>query len=215
MRRRDVVIIGGGSTGLSTAYYLTKLGVDNISILEKSYVGSGSTGRCGTGIRAQFSDKPTIETMKRSEARWKELADEIGFEFHQTGYLYLHHNEEEVNQYEEIQKLQNSLGVPTEIIEPAEAKELCPYLDTSDVIAASYNPEDGKAHPFEVVAGLKKYFEERNIDLQENTKVTGIELHGEGLARSIIEGSTDLPFDYYDPDRIDRGEFREAAVQMG
>ncbi|MBS3787046.1 FAD-binding oxidoreductase [Candidatus Bipolaricaulota bacterium] len=176
MIKRDVVIIGAGSTGLAIAYYLSKQGVKDVTVLEKGYVGSGSTGRCGTGIRAQFADEPTIKMMKRSEENWNKLGEEIGFDFRQTGYLYLLYTEEEIEQYRKMKKLQNSLGVPTEILSPAEAEELCNLIDTSEVKAASYNPEDGKAHPFEVTTGFKKYFQEGEVELKEQTEVNGIKL---------------------------------------
>ncbi|MFP3953333.1 MAG: NAD(P)/FAD-dependent oxidoreductase [Candidatus Acetothermia bacterium] len=185
MKSRDVVIIGGGSTGLLIAYYLSKTGISNGSVLEMDYVGSGSTGRCGTGIRAQFADEPTIKMMKNAERRWKELAEEIGFNFLQTGYLYLHHTEEELERYRKMKELQNSLGVPTKILTPGEAKELCRPLDVSGLTGASYNPEDGKAHPFEVVTGLKRYFEGTNLELRENVKVIGVNLRKEGRLKEI------------------------------
>lgn len=176
MIKRDVVIIGAGSTGLMTAYYLDKLGVEDVTILEKGYAGSGSTGRCGTGIRAQFADEATITMMKQSENSWNDLADELGFQFRQTGYLYLLYSQEEVKQYQKMQKLQNSLGVPTEILSPSGVKELCNLIDTTEVIAGCYNPEDGKAHPFEVVTRLKKYFQQKGVDLKQHVEVTGIKL---------------------------------------
>lgn len=191
MINRDAVIIGGGSTGLSIGYFLSKLGVKNITILEKSYVGSGSTGRCGTGIRAQFGDEPTIRMMKRAEKRWNEMTKELGFSFRQTGYLYLLYSEEELRQYKKMKKLQNSLGVPTQILSPDEAKELCELIDVSNVRGASFNPEDGKAHPFEVVAGFKRYFQEDELELNERTEVTGIQLKNEGKVKIVntTEGS--------------------------
>ena len=58
------VIIGGGIIGLSIAYNLAKLGEEDIVVLEKSYLGNGSTFRCGTGIRQQFGDEANIRMMK-------------------------------------------------------------------------------------------------------------------------------------------------------
>ncbi len=58
MKGKKITIIGAGSTGLSTAYYLSKMGEENVRILDKGYVGRGSSMRCGSGIRAQFSDEP-------------------------------------------------------------------------------------------------------------------------------------------------------------
>lgn len=182
---RDVVILGGGSTGLSVGYFLSKLGVKNTTILEQGYPGSGSTGRCGTGIRAQFADEPTIQMMKRAEELWKELGDELGFNFRQTGYLYLLYSDDELSQYKRMKEVQNSLGVPTEILSPAEAKEHCELIDTSRVKGASFNPEDGKAHPFDVVTGFKKYFQEDEVELKEWTEVTGIELRQDGELKIV------------------------------
>ncbi|MBS3739901.1 FAD-binding oxidoreductase [Candidatus Bipolaricaulota bacterium] len=185
MINRDVVIIGGGSTGLSIGYFLSRLGVKDITILEKSYVGSGSTGRCGTGIRAQFGDEPTIRLMKRSEQLWNELGNELSFNFRQTGYLYLHYSEEELRQYKEMKELQNSLGVPTKLLSPEEAKDRCELIDISNVKGASFNPEDGKAHPFDVVTGFKEYFQKDELELQERTPVTGIQLKNDGKLKII------------------------------
>ena len=71
MKNFDVLIIGGGITGFSTAYFLVKNGVKNIAILEKAYVGSGSTGRCGTGIRQQFTTREHIVLMRESVKIWQ------------------------------------------------------------------------------------------------------------------------------------------------
>ncbi len=185
MQDREITIIGAGSTGLSIAYFLSKMGEENVRILEKGYVGSGSTGRCGTGIRAQFSDKPTIRMMKKSQEIWNRWSNKMDFEYNQTGYLYLLHNKEEVEHYENMQKIQNSLGVPSRMINPEEIRDLCEYVDISDVVAGSYNPEDGKAHPFKVVLELKKYLESTDIDIKEWTKVQNINLDNEGQLKTI------------------------------
>jgi len=185
MIERDVVIIGAGSTGLAIGYYLENLGVKDVTILEKQYAGSGSTGRCGTGIRAQFSDEPTIKTMVGAEELWGELSRDLGFDFRRTGYLYLHHSEDELARYRELKRRQNSLGVTTEILQPGEVKEICEHLDISDLEGASYNPEDGKAHPFEVVAAFKQHFDKSPVELKEYTEVTGVELNRSGQEKIV------------------------------
>jgi sarcosine oxidase subunit beta len=186
MTDKDVIIIGGGSTGLAIAYYLAQKGVTDVLILEKDYVGSGSTGRCGSGIRAQFNDRPTVEMMKRSETGWNQLSEELGFEFNQTGYLYLHYTKEDLNKYREIREFQNSLGVPTEILSPEEAKGICGLIDISDLEGASFNPEDGKAHPFDVVTAFRKFFNESTVELKEGTEVVDVSLR-EGGRLKLVE----------------------------
>ena len=56
--RAGAVIIGGGINGLGTAYHLGKKGYDDVIVLEKSYLGSGASGRSGGGIRQQWTSEP-------------------------------------------------------------------------------------------------------------------------------------------------------------
>ena len=176
MENKKITIIGAGSTGLSIAYFLSRMQEEDVRILEKKFVGSGSTGRCGTGIRAQFSDKPTIKFMKKSKELWKEWEEKMDFDFFQTGYLYLLHSQDEINRYKKMHKLQNSIGVPSRIIDTNEIKEKCKYIDVSNVKAGSFNPKDGKAHPFKVALELKKEIEKTNIDLKEFTELKDIKI---------------------------------------
>ena len=86
--KSDIVIIGGGITGIAIAHELAKRG-EEVTVLEKRFIGSGSTFRCGTGIRQQFNDEANVQVMKRSVELWKKYSEEYGFPFKQTGYLFL------------------------------------------------------------------------------------------------------------------------------
>jgi len=89
--KAEIVIIGGGVIGCSIAYELAKKGLTDIQIVEKSFLSSGSTGRCGGGIRQQWATAPNIEMAMKSVARFEELEDELeyDFEYRQGGYLVL------------------------------------------------------------------------------------------------------------------------------
>ena len=173
----DVAVIGGGIIGLYTAYELAKRGVENIAVYEKNYLGSGSTFRCGTGIRQQFGDEANIRMMKRAVEKWTTLGEEMGFpafKMAQTGYLFLLYDEKEVEQYKKNVALQNSHGVPSKIISPEEAREIVPGLDISEVIAASWTPTDGKANPFLAVYGLSRALKRMGVEINEYTEVQDI-----------------------------------------
>ncbi|MFA4641031.1 NAD(P)/FAD-dependent oxidoreductase [Pyrococcus kukulkanii] len=169
-------IIGGGIIGVATAYELAKLGED-VVVFEKKYLGSGSTFRCASGIRAQFTDEANIKLMKYSIERWKELSDELEHNvmFQQTGYLFLATSEKEVETFKNNIKLQNKFGVPTKLITPEEAKEIVPPLNTDAFLAGAWNPEDGKASPFHTLYAYKKAGERLGVKFYEYTKVISIE----------------------------------------
>ena len=175
--KAEVVVIGGGSTGTSIAYHLAKLGVEDVVLLEKNYLGSGSTFRCASGIRAQFTDEANIKLQRYNiDKRWKHLSEELEYDVHfkQTGYLFLATTEEEVEAFKRNIKLQNKFGVPTRLITPEEAKEIVPPLNADAFLAGAWNPEDGKACPFRVVHAFAKKAKEMGVEIYEYTPVTGI-----------------------------------------
>jgi len=186
----DVAIIGGGIIGLYTAYELAKRGVENIAVYEKWYVGSGSTFRCGSGIRQQFGDETNIRMMKRSVEKWLAFPEEMEFpkfKFNQTGYLFLLYDENEVKTFSRNVQLQNKFGIPSRIITPEEAKEIVPGLDISEVIAASFNHTDGKANPFLAIYGLARKLRKMGVEINEYTEVKDIvvrDSHIEGVKTS-------------------------------
>ncbi|ACS89701.1 MAG TPA: FAD-binding oxidoreductase [Thermococcaceae archaeon] len=171
--KSDIVIIGGGIVGISLAHELAKRGED-VTVLEKRFIGSGSTFRCGTGIRQQFNDEANVQVMKRSVELWKKYSEEYGFPFEQTGYLFLLYSEEEVKQFRENISIQNRFGVPTRLITPEEAKEIVPLLDTSEIIAASWNPTDGKADPFHATTAFALHAQEMSAKILEYTEAKDI-----------------------------------------
>ena len=187
MKNRDVVIVGGGITGLSTAYYLVKNGIKNVSIIEKSYLGSGSTGRCGSGIRQQFSTKEHIILMKESMRLWREWDDNLPLPIHfrQGGYLWLLSSREELEQYGEYVKLQNLFGVESKIISREDAKEIVPELNTDGIVGASWCPTDGSAYPFDVVDALQLYLKEKSVEINTFEEVKDIKVKN-GLIQQVI-----------------------------
>jgi len=175
------VVIGGGIVGLAVAYNLAKLGESDVVVLEKGYLGSGSTFRCGTGIRQQFGDEANIRMMKRSVELWSALGEELGrdVDFTQSGYLFLLYDEGEVEIFKRNIAIQNRFGVPTRLVTPEEAREIVPLLDISEVVAASWNPTDGKANPFKAVFAYADAARRLGVEIYEHTEAREITVeHG-------------------------------------
>src|ERR1700760_298596 len=150
----SVVIVGGGVIGTSVAFHLAEAGVD-VVLLEREQLGSGSTCRAAGGVRAQFSDALNIEIAQRSLRAFREFARRPGWEidFKQVGYLFVLSREVDVAEFERSVRLQNDYGVPSRILSPAQARELCPLLAGDDILAAAFSPEDGHLTPEAVVQG--------------------------------------------------------------
>ena len=75
-KRYDIAVIGAGIMGMATAYYLSKNGV-KLAVIDKEYIGSGSTGRCIAGIRQQFSTPASIAVMKENVSLFSQMEKDV------------------------------------------------------------------------------------------------------------------------------------------
>jgi len=173
------VIIGGGALGAAAAFHLRRLGVDDVVLVERDVLASGSTSKSAGGIRAQFADELNIRIALRSLEEFEAMADEIALRH--DGYLFLLDNEDDVQSFHDAVALQQSLGVPTRVLKPAEAAEIVPQLVVDDLLAATYCPRDGHATPESVV---QWYARESGARVLQSCAVTGIDVQ-DGVVRSV------------------------------
>ena len=174
----DIVIIGGGISGVTIGYSLLKHGAKNVVILERDYLASGATGRCGAGIRQQWGSEINCIMTQYScnffENAQEELAYPGGIEFHQGGYLLLITTEKELEQTKINIALQNSLGIESRLLSIAEAKELVPQLNTDMLLGAAYHHRDGHLNPFKTTQAYDNAFTRLGGRIYTNVTVTGI-----------------------------------------
>ena len=118
-----VVVVGGGVMGVSTAFHLAEAGVRDVLLLDRGALGAGSTSKAAGGVRAQFGDELNIRLGKRSLDLFADFLQRPGQEIdlHRTGYLFALTRPEDVAAMEKSVALQNSLGVPSRLIDAAEA----------------------------------------------------------------------------------------------
>ena len=150
----DVVIVGGGVMGASTAFHLAEAGVD-VVLVERGELSGGSTSRAAGGVRANFSDELNIMLGKRSLDLFADFAHRPGQEIdlHRSGYLFVLTRPEDVELFTASVALQNSLGVESRMVDADEACRLSPLLDPEGVLAAAWSPNDGHCTPESVVLG--------------------------------------------------------------
>lgn len=178
--KASVVIIGGGINGVSVAYHLAKFGAKDIIVLEKDFLAAGSTGRCGAGIREQWGTEMNCRlahhSVKKFERANAELEYDDDIEFKQKGYLILAHTEKEHEQFKKNIVLQHSLGIPSRLVTPSEAKEIVPHLNTEGLLAATFCPEDGHINPFKAVDAYAKAARRLGVEIETGVEVTGIKV---------------------------------------
>lgn len=174
----DVVVIGGGVIGCSTAYNLAKLGAGKVVILEKSYLASGATGRCGAGMRMQWGSKTNCLLSKESVTMLSNLSErldvDVDIEFTQNGYLLLAYNEKMEEQFKKNLMVQKSLGIPSQWVTPQESLEIVPILNTKGLVGATYCAEDGHCNPFKVTEAYAQAARNLNVEIYTETEVQGI-----------------------------------------
>ena len=122
--RYDVVIIGAGVHGLSTAYYLAKQGITNVAVIDKGYVGGGASGRNTAIIRANYLTKQGIPFFRESLRLYQDLAKELDFNllFDQSGRLDIGHTDSAVYGLRMRTGVNRLLGVDSQMIGPSEIK---------------------------------------------------------------------------------------------
>lgn len=176
----DVVIIGGGISGCSIAYNLAKKGVKNIVVLEKSYICSGATGRCGAGVRMQWGTEMNCKLAKKS-IEYYENANEIleydgDVEFKQEGYLLVAGNDREFEQFKKNIEVQHACGIPSKLLTVEEAREIVPYLNTDVITGAAFCGKDGFLNPFKTTDAFYRAAKRLGVEFHTFTEVTGIQV---------------------------------------
>jgi sarcosine oxidase subunit beta len=177
----DVVIIGGGVMGASTAYHLARRGCTNVVLLEReSFFGLGATGRCAGGIRYQFATEVNIRLSLKSLPMLDDLEAETGQPalVRKYGYLFVLTREADVAVFQRNIALQHSLGVMTHWLSGDEVQRMIPLCRFPDALAGTFNPNEGLADPNSVVMGYINAARRLGVRCLTEVVVTGIEVSG-------------------------------------
>lgn len=193
----DMVVIGGGVMGASTAYHLAQRGAGSILLLEKEqFFGQGATGRCAGGVRYQFSTEINVRLSQISLPMLENFEQEIGqaIDYRQCGYLILLSSEKDLNQYKINIRMQNQLGVQSEFLEGQEIRQRLPLMALEDILGGSYHAKDGLVDPNSVVMGYIRAASRLGVKTLTDEEVTGIELRGGKIAAvNTRQGSVETP----------------------
>ncbi len=194
----NIVIIGGGVMGASTAYHLAQRGVKDIVLLEKEeFFGQGATGRCAGGVRYQFATDVNIRLSQASLPMLERFKDELGqaIDYVQCGYLFALTSEKDVKNFKHNVDLQHSLGVETEWLSGDEIRARLPMMHFEDAIAGTFNAKDGLCDPNGVVMGYINADSKLGVRCISGVAVTGLQMAGDKISavetnQGVIECQT-------------------------
>jgi sarcosine oxidase, subunit beta len=190
----DVVIIGGGIMGASTAYHLAKRGADVVVLEAAEMFGLGSTGLNAGGIRYQFATPVNIELSKLSIGMMERFADEMDQEvgLRRCGYLFMLDDPADLEQFKQNVALQNAHGVPSRVVGVEEIHELAPEVELSGIIGGTWCPRDGLVDPNSLLQGFVSNARRLGATLLTNADVRGIDVeHGRVVRVHSTVGSID------------------------
>ena len=145
-----VVVIGGGVMGCSLLYHLTRLGWDDVVLVEKNELTAGSTWHAA-GLCTHFAHNLTVMHMRAHSARLyrRDLAEETGcpVSFHQCGALRVTRSTDRMDEFRQVQGVGRYAGFDFHIITPAELPSLHPLASSDELVGAIYEPNDGYVDP--------------------------------------------------------------------
>jgi len=180
-RTADVVIIGGGVTGLSAAFHLTRRGIRNVVVLDKGTIASGGTGKSSACVRQHYSTAETCRMIRYSLEFFQHFAERVdggSCGFRHTGYL-LGVDDKMRTPMEASVALQRSIGIDTRLVSPVEMRELEPRLRTDDLVTGCYEAASGYCNPVETAQGFARAARAAGARILEDNAVLGLLLEGD------------------------------------
>ena len=174
----QIVVIGGGIIGCSTAYHLARDHKADVIVLEQNQLTSGSTWHAA-GLVGQLRSSASItQVLKYSVDLYRKLEDETGLAtgWKMTGCLRLATHAERMTEYQRLATTARSFGMEMHLLSPAEVKAMWPLMDVSDLVGASYLPSDGQANPSDITQSLAKGARMQGARFFEGVRVTGFRI---------------------------------------
>ena len=176
----QIIVIGGGIIGCSTAYHLARDHKADVLLLEQGQLTSGSTWHAA-GLVGQLRASASItRVLKYSVELYKGLAAETGLDtgWKMTGCLRLATTHDRWTEYRRLATTARSFGMEMHLVSPDEVKRMWPLMDVSDLVGASWLPTDGQASPSDITQSLAKGARMHGARIVENIRVTGFRMTG-------------------------------------
>jgi len=181
----EIVVIGGGIIGCSTAYHLARDHKAEVVLLEQGTLTSGSTWHAA-GLVGQLRSSASItRVLKYSVELYKGLEAETGLAtgWKMTGCLRLATNADRWTEFRRLATTAKSFGMDMHLLTPREVNAMWPLMEVDDLVGASWLPTDGQASPSDITQSLAKGARMHGARIVENVRVTGFEMEDRRIVR--------------------------------
>ncbi|HEY6866651.1 MAG TPA: FAD-binding oxidoreductase [Candidatus Eisenbacteria bacterium] len=195
--RAAVVVIGAGCVGAAIAYQLARRGVKDVVVVERElFAGAGSTSKAAGGIRAQFSTPVNVRVSMLAVEHFKRFQEELESPpvFFPVGYLFLLSDPAHWAAFQAQAAMQRDLGLPVDLLTPAEARELVPGLAIDDLRGATLCRDDGLGNPHEVTQAYVAQARRLGVRFEFGLAATGLKVERGQVAGVVTaQGTIDAP----------------------
>ncbi|GBD15645.1 4-methylaminobutanoate oxidase (formaldehyde-forming) [bacterium HR26] len=187
----DVVVIGAGVNGASTAFHLARAGVRRVVVVERSHIAAGATGKSGALVRMHytnpFESKLAFESLKIFQA-WSDL---VGGDspFVRTGFIQVVGPEYEEHLRRNVAD-QQALGIDARVISAQELKAMEPWCDVEGLTWVAYEPDSGYADPYATTCGFLRRAQELGVEVRTHTEAVRVLTHGDRVTGVETSGGT-------------------------
>src|SRR5262245_2268901 len=174
MERADVVVIGAGVSGLSSAFWLTKAGLD-VLVVDKGIVGWEASGRNGGSVGPRGDDPPVVPLATEACRLWPTMDEELGYptEFVGQGRVSVALDEDRMAALIRTSQRWSRLGIPIRAIDLRELREFLPCVSPS-ALGGYFSPRGGHANPQRTVQAFAWATLDHGGRIWQETVVTGI-----------------------------------------
>jgi glycine/D-amino acid oxidase-like deaminating enzyme len=183
-RTADVVVIGGGVNGTSTAFHLALLGVRNVVLLERRQLAAGATGKSGALVRMHYTNEPESRLAFESLKVFRNFGEIVGGDcgFEGVGFVQIvgHAHADALRRNVERQR---AIGIDTRVVAPADLGAILPGVETRDVGAAAWEPDSGFADPSATAFAFAEGARRRGAAIE-----TGVEVQRIVVAGGRVQG---------------------------
>ena len=196
--RASAVVIGGGVIGSSVAFHLAKLGWSDVVLLERNQFSCGTTWHAAGLIGTMRANESQARLCEYSMSVLAELEAETGQStgFRQVGSLSLAHSEARFEELKRVAAMNNAFGVTqVDIITPQDVKSLYPFVETGDLLGASWVAQDGTASPVDITQAFVKGARGRGAACLEGVRVTGI-TRADGRVTGVVTDQGEIRADF-------------------